>query len=212
MKYSDFKNKVRHYPIFRSNIFGHISQNTNQLRSQMTQWVQKDHVIPLKRGLYTLNESDRQANFSRSFLANQLCTPSYISLETALSYYGLIPEGVFATTSITTKKTQTFKNIYGEFTYSHVKLPLYTHFIQKQDEFNNTFLIATPEKALIDFFYFKTRFIQTVEKSLFEDSYRLQNLESINPKLLFSIAEMIGQKKLLNTIEKFITYMEETHD
>ncbi len=105
MKFSAFRSVVKGYPLFRSNLFEHITDNVPLLRRQITEWVAKGYILVLKRGIYMLSEEFRVTRCSNYFLANQLYTPSYVSLESALSYYGLIPEAVYATTSVTTKKT-----------------------------------------------------------------------------------------------------------
>lgn len=180
MKFSDFKDKLRNYPVFRSNIFELICDDVPTLRRQLTEWTRKAWVISLKRGVYTLREEDRAVQFSKFFLANYLYTPSYISLETALSYYGLIPEGVYAMTSVSTKKSQQFSNFYGKFHYAHIKTSVYHHYQAERDEFSNTFYIATKEKALLDFIYLKCRTLSTFDADVFELSWRLQNLESLD--------------------------------
>jgi hypothetical protein len=59
MKYSEFRNYTKNYPFFRSNIFCHLTNNDLQLRAQITNWKEKGLLTELKRGMYTLNSSDR---------------------------------------------------------------------------------------------------------------------------------------------------------
>src|SRR5688572_16621374 len=99
MNYTEFRNKVKKYPFFRSNIFVHLTDSVEVLRRQVSEWVDRGYIVQLKRGFYTLQEEDREVRFSQYFLANNLYSPSYISLETALSYYNFIPEQVHAVTS-----------------------------------------------------------------------------------------------------------------
>jgi len=72
-------------------------------------------LIKLKRGLYVLNKHDRKINPSLKLLANQFYFPSYVSMEYARNFYGLIPERVYQITSVSTRKTARFKNDLGEF-------------------------------------------------------------------------------------------------
>ncbi len=150
MKYALFREKVKKYPYFRSNIFPHLTKDIATLRPQLREWIQKGYVHKLKRGLYTLNEDDRLAGLSRYYLANQLYFPSYISNETAMSYYGFIPEAVYTITSVTTKKTQTFINYLGKFHYRHIQTTCFDDFIAEKDEFGNTFYIATKEFNVLE--------------------------------------------------------------
>jgi hypothetical protein len=89
-------------------------------------------------------------------LANLIYGPSYISLETALSYYGLIPERVSTTTSVCFGRNKNFTTPAGDFQYCHVKDSIYSHGIQQREVFENIFCqYACPEKALLDFIYLR---------------------------------------------------------
>ncbi|MFA6409894.1 MAG: hypothetical protein WCW01_06970 [Gammaproteobacteria bacterium] len=196
MFYDNFRTTLEKYPFFRSNIFPHIASNVDSLRLQVTKWIAKGYVIPLKRGFYTLREKDRAQNFSVYFLANNLYSPSYVSLETALSYYGFIPEKVVAITSVTSKKTQHFDNDYGNFVYHNIKESLYDDYIALTDEFSNTFLMATKERAMIDFLYLKVSALKDIDTDIFQSSYRMQNLDSLDHEKLKIIAAKFKNKKL----------------
>lgn len=208
MNYSDFKHKVRKYPYFRANIFEHLSGNPAFLRRQLTDWVKKGWVEKLKRGIYTLSEQDRSVRISAYCLAPILYSPSYISLESALSYYGLIPEGVYAITSVSTQKTMQFHNKYGQFIYRNIKPAFFTDFVSEDDGFGNMFYIATPEKALLDFLFFKTKGMKRVKQDIFENSFRLQNLESVDRQKLKEIAERLGHKKIISIVKSLLELME----
>jgi predicted transcriptional regulator of viral defense system len=112
------------------------------------------------------------------FISNFLLSPSYISLEYALSYYDLIPEAVMVYTSVSTKKTTTFKTALGVFEYRSIKEGLFFGFTKTIEQGENYF-IAYPEKAILDFFYFHQN--MNGSKGEFE-SYRFQNLGSLNLK------------------------------
>lgn len=200
MKFSEFRLLVKNYPLFRSNSFEHITNNVPLLRRQITEWVAKGYILALKRGIYTLAE----AKCSNYFLANQIYTPSYISLESALSYYGLIPEAVYATTSVTTKKTAHFENYYGRFSYHHCKISLYGDYIEIKDEFGYTVKMASKERAIIDFLYFKTPKLAQTHTDIFDLSLRWQNLSDIDANKLILYAKKFEQKKLTALIELFI--------
>ncbi len=88
------------------------------------------------------------------FIANKIYDPSYISLETALSYYHLIPEGVFTSTSISSKKTQQFDTDFGKFVYRSIKKSLMFGYTIKKI-WNVRYKIAEIEKAVLDFLYFR---------------------------------------------------------
>jgi predicted transcriptional regulator of viral defense system len=196
MDYATFRKKTQQYPLFRSNIFAHLTENVPLLRRQVSDWVKKGYVLQLKRGVYTLCHHDREADFSAYFLANQLYTPSYISLETALSHYGFIPEQVHTITSITPKKTQAFDNALGDFAYHHIKLQHYGDFVAHKDEFGHTFFMATPERAIVDFIYLRMRGIQDIQADVFTASFRFQHLQRLRKNKLKAICKKFNQKKL----------------
>ena len=204
LKYGEFRSKVKNYPLFHAHIFPHLTSDVPTLRRQVTEWVAKGYIYPLKRGVYTLRDDDRKANFSRYYLANQLYIPSYISLESALSYYGMIPEGVYATTSVSSKKTQQFNNFFGQFTYQQVASQLFADFIMMRDEFNNVVYIASRERAVIDFLYLKVGWQLTYDDDIFTHSYRFQNLKTLDIEKLQVLSEKFKQKKTDKLFKLFI--------
>jgi len=105
--------------------------------------------LKLRNGFYMLKDS----NPSLHFIANKLYQPSYISLEKALSHYGIIPETIYTITSITTKPTREFKTPKGIFSYQRIKKESFSGYAPKKTE-GLTILFAEPEKALADYLYF----------------------------------------------------------
>ncbi len=91
----------------------------NTLKQQIHYWRKNGWVQTLKKGLYEINYPRRKA-LPDFFIANRLYEPSYVSLETALSYYSLIPEVAMGVTSVTVKATRRFRNPYGFFHYRKI--------------------------------------------------------------------------------------------
>lgn len=105
-------------------------------------------LISLKKGLYVWNSDSLPENFS---IANILYTPSYVSLESALSFYGLIPERVFSISSMTFKTSKKFSNALGNFEYIKIPTLYYSFGIKRISIRDGKFsLMATAEKALMD--------------------------------------------------------------
>jgi hypothetical protein len=196
MKYQEFRLKLQGTPIFRSNIFPSITDNVNQLRVQVNQWVKKGYIHELKRGVYCLNSRDQEKKYSKDYIANQIYTPSYIALETAMQHYGFIPEAVRVYMSITTKKTNYFENDLGRFYYYHVKPSLFTGFSKRVDSYGNYFFISEPEKTLLDFIYLRTKAHPVITRDLLEEGYRLQHLDSIDVDKLIDLSELYSSKKV----------------
>lgn len=107
-------------------------------------------IVRLKRGLYVCSEKVSGKPFSLELIANRLLTPSYVSMSTALRYYGLIPEAVYVTQSMTTKESREYENAVGQFVYTRMKRDAFNIGICNVEENGYSFLIASPEKALCD--------------------------------------------------------------
>lgn len=108
-----------------------------------------DLFLRLKKGLYMLKTNRSKLEV----ISNALYVPSYLSLEFALSYYHLIPETIYSITAITTKPTRQFSFDGVDFTYNTIKKSAFTGY-SLIDKDNQPFLMADPEKALVDYLYF----------------------------------------------------------
>ena len=105
--------------------------------------------IKLRNNYYMLKDSHP----SLYLLANKIYQPSYVSLESALSYYRIIPEVVYTVTSVTTKATREFKTPKSVFSYQRIKKSVFTGYDPVSIE-GHVILLAEPEKALADYLYF----------------------------------------------------------
>jgi predicted transcriptional regulator of viral defense system len=120
-------------------------------RDKISDLMRKGVVVRVKKGLYVLGKGYRRRPYSRELLANLIYGPSYISLESALQYHGLIPERVEALTSVTTGRSRKFDTPVGRFVYREIPLRAYRIGMTRVDvQDQPAFLIATPEKALAD--------------------------------------------------------------
>lgn len=118
---------------------------------KVNELVKKGMLLPVKKGFYIPGTKLGIARPESFLIANHLWGPSYVSLETALSYWGLIPERVIEISSVTIKKTKTYKTPVGRFSYFHTPLPYYSFGIKSfRLTAKQTVLIASPEKALCD--------------------------------------------------------------
>lgn len=172
---------------------------------QLSRWVESGKLIKLRRGLYLFDKKYRKQNVDPLFIANNLIWPSYISLEKACEYWGLIPEGVKVYTSITTKRPQKVENDLGQFSYKHVKNSLFWGYQSVLLGQGQQFFIASPEKALLDFFYFLNGEIS--QKRL--ESLRIQNLEILNLEKLLKYAEKFKKPKISNSAKELIAFIED---
>ena len=120
-------------------------------RDKITGLLGRGDIVRVKKGLYVFGEKHRRFPYSRELLANLIYGPSYISLEFALHYHGLIPERVEAVTSVTSGRSRRFLTPVGLFTYWGIPLDAFRFGMDQYDlEDGRFFLMAGPEKALCD--------------------------------------------------------------
>jgi len=145
-------------------------------------------IAQIKKGLYVLQDFLPPD----AYVANNLYNPSYISLEFALSYHGVIPETVYEITSVTTKATRRFEALGKIFSYRKIKKPAFMGYeIQKQQGMG--FYIADPEKAFVDANYLR---LMSRQKPISRF-----NKEKINPKKALRYAKLFDNAKLISIIE-----------
>jgi len=145
---------------FRNHLYPQGCFNINQVllwekdfdRNNLTRWCRKGLLVKLRNEHYAFPEYRQVLDFAQ-YVANQIYKPSYISLQSALSIYGMIPEEVVQLTSVSTLKTAHFTNPFGAFHYQNVKESLYFGFEISSMPDGKGVLIATPEKALLDLLY-----------------------------------------------------------
>lgn len=121
-------------------------------RNNFVRWANKGLLLRLRQGYYTFPEYKGKPDFALYF-ANRIYRPSYVSLHTALAFYGMIPEAVIQITSVTSLKTISFTNDFGEYGYKSVKEELMFGYDLKPIADGRTFQLARPEKALLDLLY-----------------------------------------------------------
>lgn len=118
---------------------------------KMDELVKQGVLLQVKRGIYIPGPNLKMAGPEPFLLANHLLGPSYVSLDTALSYWGLIPERVYEISSVTIAPSKIYKTPLGRFSYTHIRLPYYSFGIKPVElTKQQTALMASPEKALCD--------------------------------------------------------------
>ena len=114
-------------------------------------WLEKNgYIIRLKRGLYVVNPEHSGKTLSSELIANHLYAPSYISMSTALRYYGLIPEAVYVHQSMTVKHSRSFQTPIGSYDYKYISREAFSVGVRSIHKGDYAFLMASPEKALCD--------------------------------------------------------------
>ena len=150
MYYIDLRNKFINLGCFNINQIYVFDPDFN--RNNLTYWQKKGWLIYLRNGYYAFPEFKQEIN-SQYFLANKIYRPSYVSLQSALSYYEIIPESVVQITNVTTLKTKSFENDFGQFYYKSIKSDFYFGYKPIHISKDKEIFMAEPEKAIIDFLY-----------------------------------------------------------
>ena len=154
------------------NFIKHLLREYKNPRVKINDLLKKNKIIRVKKGLYVFGPELARQPYSKETLANLIYGPSYISLEYALSFYGLIPERVETVTSVTNKRKKFFNTPAGIFSYRYINPSIYPYGITlyEMDDYHSI-LIATKEKALCDMLYFMDKKTDTLqmEKYLFEN-------------------------------------------
>jgi len=120
-------------------------------RDKITSLIKQDVIIRVKKGVYVFGKAWRRRPYSLETLANLIYGPSYISLEYALQFYGLIPEQVRTVTSVTTGRSCRFSTPVGDFSYWKIPVKAFASGMDLlQNPSGGAYLIAVPEKALTD--------------------------------------------------------------
>ena len=150
MTFWEFKDKMYDCGCF--NIHQIYAWQPDFDRNNLTRWVKKNYLIRLRQGYFAFSEYKNKPDYSLYF-ANRIYLPSYISLHSALSFYGMIPEAVVQITSVTSLKTASFNNGFGEYSYHNIKENLMFGYELKPMADKRTIQFASPEKALLDLLY-----------------------------------------------------------
>jgi len=150
MNWIEFKNKMFDLGCF--SIHQVYAWRPGFDRNNLVRWTKKGYLVPLRRGWYAFPEYKGTPDFTE-YIAGKIYTPSYISLHTALAFYGLIPESVVQITSVTSLKTASFTNEFGEYSYKSVKNDLMFGYFRRPIADGRTTPYAIREKALLDLLY-----------------------------------------------------------
>ena len=173
-------------------------------------WLEKQGVIiRLKRGLYVVNPKLLGKTLSSELIANHLYTPSYISMSTALRYYGLIPEAVYVHQSMTVKHPRSFQTPVGNYDYKYISRKAFPIGVRSMNKGDYAFLIASPEKALCDVICYtaglRLRFCKELYAYLEEDlRFDMDMLHSMNISIIERCAEVGKKTTTLNNLIKLI--------
>ena len=199
MKWEAFYEKFSNCSIMTPHMVYALGGNWRCMQVQMSRWVRGGKLIKLAREKYVFSPLYQKKEFPEVYVANHLVYPSYVSLEYALSFFALIPEAVFSVTSVTPLRPCAYQTLSGNFVYRHLKKEMFWGY-ESESERAREAMIACPEKALLDTFYFwageisKARVIEM----------RFQNLDQLNIDKLLHMTQKTESQKLLKIVTRFL--------
>jgi predicted transcriptional regulator of viral defense system len=168
----------------------------DQVRVQISRWVQSGRVIRVHKGWYTLSEPFRHVRVDTNVIASVIRHGSYVSLQSALAFHGMIPEHVAMTTAVTTGRPITVDSPFGRIRYHHVKTEAFFGYARHEAGLQHAH-IATPEKALLDLFYL-TPGSDNVDYVL---GLRLQALDGLDVDVMRKMSARFDQPKIGRAVE-----------
>jgi predicted transcriptional regulator of viral defense system len=197
MEFDSLLKQVGDDPVFESSLLlaGHI--NPQIVRLQLSRWVNSGRIYQLRRGLYSIAPPYQKIKPHPFLVANHLQKASYVSLQSALVYYGLIPEVMNITTSVSTGRPEKLETPLGIYEFRHLKTDLLFGY-RMTNLGDQSALVATPEKALLDLIYLQTGGNSTA----YLKELRLQNTEQLDLVLLEKQSEKFGTPKMLNAAKE----------
>jgi len=188
MKFETLLSLVGNQPVFETGLLLAGDVDPNHVRRQLSRWVKSGRVIQLRRGLYTLPPPYQSVTPHPFLIANALVPGSYLSEQSALAYYGLIPEYAPGTTSVTLLRPMHWE---GGFQFKHLAPHLFYGYQQVELSEGQEVFIAMPEKALLDLTHLTPR----SDSPNYLSQLRLQNMERLDLARLDKFAERAQKPK-----------------
>ena len=193
MKWQSLLELVTDEPVFSSALLLSGRVSAQQVRLQLSRWVKDGRLIKLRRGLYTLAPVWRKVEPHPFLIANRLQRGSYVSAQSALAYYGLIPENVPVVTSVGPGRPETVRNPLGVFQFNHLSHQLLFGYSQMEIAPRQFAFVAYPEKALLDLIHLTPG----ADSEKYLRALRLQNPEAFNVANMIELAQRSGKPKLM---------------
>ncbi len=203
MRFIELREKLKDFTLFSLYDIRIISPDFH--RRRLNDWQDKGYIKKIIKGNYYFSDLDISEN-TLFEIANRIYTPSYVSFESALSYYRLIPEMVYGITSVSTKRTYSFNTHLGSFIYSSMKPELFFGYEFINYGSGKSYKIACPEKSILDYLY-----IHTDLKVLTDfESLRFNRdifYEKCREERLFELSENFKQGSLNKRVKIFMEYI-----
>lgn len=203
MQFIEFKNLFANYDFFSKTEIEKRIPGFNNMN--LIYWQKKKFLNKIRNGWYCFTET--AINEEKKYaIANKIYQPSYISMETALSYYGFIPEAVFKIISVSTLKTNEFSTGLGVFLYHKIKPNLFWGY-HINNLAGSAYKIATPEKAILDFLYLNPA-INTLDDVAAFRFNKTEILKCVNFDTLMQYADEFNSKVIIKRVGLLNEYLD----
>jgi predicted transcriptional regulator of viral defense system len=203
MKYSDLLSLTSDLPVIESTILRGFVDDVSALAVQLSRWSASRKLVRLRRGIYLLPRTLRKVEPPLEYLANLVVRPSFVSLESALSFHGIIPEAVSTVRSITTGRGGRHHTPEGDFEYRHIAPERFFGY-RRFETGEGEAMVATPERALLDVVYCsKGEYSEARVGEL-----RLQSLERLDGALLIHQAGRFLSPRISRAATMIARYIE----
>jgi predicted transcriptional regulator of viral defense system len=193
MQFGDLVRVVGDEPVFESSLLLAGDVDPRDVRRQLSRWTSAGRLYQLRRGLYALAPPYQKVKPHPFVSANRMVHGSYVSCQSALAHYGLIPEYVPLVMSVTTSRPARWNTPLGDFAFRHIKSGLLRGYRLLDLGGGQQALVATPEKALLDLIYLHPG----ADSPDYLRELRLQNLEDLDLDEVQRLAELLGSAKLV---------------
>ena len=197
MEFTHLIEVVGDEPVFETGLLLAGAVDPSDVRRQLSRWVKAGRLYQLRRGLYALAPPFQKVKPHPFVIANRMVRGSYVSLQSALAYHGLIPEVVPMVTSVTTARPGRWETPLGTYEFRHIKAELFFGYRLVEVSPGQRAFVATPEKALLDLTYLHPG----GDSPAYLQELRLQNLERLDLDELQRMAERAGKPKLQRVAE-----------
>lgn len=183
-------------PVFESSFLLAGDVRPENIRLQLDRWIKAGKIHQLRRGIYLLTAPYQKKKPHPFLVANRLQKPSYVSMQSALSFYGMIPDIVNETISVTPVRNERLNTYLGVFEFRHINKNYFGGY-QLLDITGQQAFVATPEKAILDLIYFQPG----GDILAFISELRLQNLENLNIEELRIQGKLFDKPKIHRAIQ-----------
>lgn len=203
MKFLTLQKRLKNFTVFALRDIRKIDSNFD--RRRLTEWQQRGLITKIIRGVYMMKDTQLDEN-ALFCIANNIRKPSYVSLHSALSLYGFIPESTLTVTSVTTKKTRNLHTAIGDFSYKSIKPSLYFGYDVRRVGIQPC-LIAEPEKAILDMLYLHSDLKTNDDmESMRFNKYQIR--ETIDIEKFQRYRQAYKSQSLDNRISAFLSYID----